>query len=106
MKMKNYLTASLTILAALLLAGGALAILNDGAAFAEIMAYAPLSWWTVDSGGGRISGTGYLLNGTAGQPDAGTLTGGNYTLAGGYWAGAAAVQPSPGSLLYLPLLRR
>jgi len=47
-----------------------------------------LSWWTVDGGGGTSRGNGYTLNGTLGQPDAGTLTsGGGYTLAGGFWHG-------------------
>ncbi len=64
-----------------------------------------LSWWTVDGGGGAVSGGGYVLTGTAGQPDAGAaLTGGGYTLTGGFWPGAAAA-PS-GYNLYLPLVVR
>jgi hypothetical protein len=45
-----------------------------------------LSWWTVDSGGvtGSTSGS-YTLSGTAGQPDAGSLSSGDYDLAGGFW---------------------
>jgi hypothetical protein len=53
-----------------------------------------LSWWTVDGGGGTSSGNGYTLNGTLGQPDAGTVaSGGGYTLAGGFWHGGVAVFP-------------
>jgi len=48
-----------------------------------------LSWWTVD-GGGQTSSSDerYSLGGTAGQPDAGILEGGGYTLVGGFWGGA------------------
>jgi len=47
-----------------------------------------LSWWTVDGGGAMlITGEGYRLSGTAGQPDAGALEGGGYTLGGGFWRG-------------------
>jgi hypothetical protein len=63
-----------------------------------------LSWWTVDSGGGilNIEG-GYSLSSTIGQPDAGVLTGGAYTLGGGFWTGGklAAVYKT-----YLPLVLR
>jgi len=64
-----------------------------------------LSWSTVDGGGGAFSaGDGYSLGGTAGQPDAGLLTGGGYTLAGGFWGGGAVA----GSVyeVYLPLVLR
>ena len=45
-----------------------------------------LSWFTVDSGGGMWSAGGdYMLGGTVGQPDAGLLSGGEYTLSGGFW---------------------
>jgi len=45
-----------------------------------------LSWHTVDGGGGMWSTGGtYELGGTIGQPDAGALAGGDYTLAGGFW---------------------
>lgn len=50
-----------------------------------------LDWWTVDGGGATFStGGGYSLGGTAGQPDAGVLTGGRgYTLGSGFWKGGA-----------------
>jgi len=45
-----------------------------------------LSWSTVDGGGHTFStGGAYTLGGTAGQPDAGALSGGSYTLSGGFW---------------------
>lgn len=62
-----------------------------------------LSWWTVDGGGDKVTGGGYTLVGTAGQPEAGqALTGGGYTLIGGFWPGAAAA----GYEIYLPLVLR
>ena len=63
-----------------------------GAALAQANGYT-LPWWTVDGGGG------YTLSGTAGQPDAGPLVGGGYTLHGGFWGGiseAAPPGPTPG----------
>jgi len=62
-----------------------------------------LSWWTVDGGGGTASGGPYTLTGTVGQPDAGILTGGDYTLGGGFWgAGAVVVEYK----VYLPVVLR
>jgi hypothetical protein len=46
-----------------------------------------IPWWTVDNGGGTSQGGVYILNGTIGQPDAGSLSGGIYTLKGGFWSG-------------------
>jgi len=69
-------------------------------AVARIAGY-DLIWWTADGGGGNSAGNGYSLNGTIGQPDAGTLSGGNYRLEGGFWGragGAVAFQR-----VYLPL---
>ena len=78
-----------------------LALFVSGAALAA--GSYTLSWWTVDSGGGSSSGSGYTLSGTLGQPDAGTLSsGGGYTLAGGFWHGGAA--DSAEMKVYLPLV--
>ena len=74
-------------------------------AFAQTGDGYDLTWSTVDGGGYTFStGSGYSLGGTAGQPDAGVLTGGGYTLAGGFWRGGAAA----GSVyeVYLPLVMR
>ena len=61
-----------------------------------------LTWSTVDGGGATWSeGGGYALGGTVGQPDAGVLSGGGYTLAGGFWPGGAAQYR-----IYLPLVLR
>jgi hypothetical protein len=71
-----------------------------------------LSWWTVDGGGGTLTGGGYTLSGTVGQPDAApTLRGGGYTLRGGFWGDVGGTDdqpprpPGPDDVtLYLPLV--
>jgi hypothetical protein len=61
-----------------------------------------LPWWTVDSGGVTFNQVGtYVLGGTSGQPDAGLLQAGAYSLSGGFWGGAAVSYP-----VYLPLVVR
>ena len=63
--------------------------------------------WTVDGGGGQSTGGGYTLNGTLGQPDAGTLSGNAYTLQGGFWGSPGDGTPSPDEYdIYLPLVIR
>jgi uncharacterized membrane protein len=59
-----------------------------------------LPWWTVDAGGGVVSGGVYRLAGTSGQAEAGRASGGAYELTGGYWAA------SPANAIYLPLVLR
>ena len=65
-----------------------------------------LAWVTID-GGGAVStdGTQYSLSGTIGQPDAGSMLSGAYTLTGGFWGGATG-SGAPASLVYLPLIRK
>ncbi len=64
-----------------------------------------LSWSSVDGGGYTFSSGGaYTLGGTIGQPDAGLLSGGSYTLGGGFWGGGAAA--GGGYEIYLPLVLR
>ncbi len=69
-----------------------------GIALGDSLGYT-LNWWTV---GGTISSTGgdYAIVGTVGQPDAGTMSGGDYTLAGGFWLDAAVQDNN----IYLPLM--
>ncbi|HEV8525829.1 MAG TPA: hypothetical protein VGQ71_15145 [Terriglobales bacterium] len=50
-----------------------------------------LGWFTIDGGGGTSGGGVYSVSGTIGQPDAGAMSGGSYTLTGGFW-----VDPGPG----------
>jgi hypothetical protein len=54
-----------------------------------------IDWSTVDAGGGTSTGGVYSISGTIGQPDASPqgMTGGNYSLAGGFWALYAVQTP-------------
>jgi len=57
-----------------------------------------IDWSTIDGGGGTSTGVTYQVVGTIGQPDAGQMSGGNYSLSGGFWGIIAAVQ-TPGAPL-------
>jgi hypothetical protein len=61
-----------------------------------------INWYKIAGGGGTSSGGQYTLNGTIGQPEAsGALTGGNYSLTGGFWALIAVVQTPGAPTLYI-----
>ena len=76
-----------------------------GVAFADASGGYDLIWSTVDGGGETFStGGGYSLGCTIGHPDAGLLTGGEYSLGGGFWGGGATVGAIHG--VYLPLVQR
>ncbi len=52
-----------------------------------------IDWHTIDGGGGTSTGSVYSVSGTIGQPDAGsTMTNGQYSVTGGFWALPTAVQ--------------
>jgi hypothetical protein len=52
-----------------------------------------IDWFTIDGGGGTSTGSVYSVSGTIGQPDAGpTMSGGNYSMDGGFWALPTAIQ--------------
>ena len=90
----------ITILILLLLLVGA-----AGVAYAQSGGGYNLEWNTVDGGGATFAtGGNYNLGGSVGQPDAGTLAGGNYILAGGFWHGGTVV--SIQHMIYLPLVLR
>ena len=71
------------------------------------LAFAPIAfsqsysidWFTIDGGGGTSTGGVYSVSGTIGQPDAGTMSGGPYTLQGGFWGVAVAIQTEGAPLL-------
>ena len=45
-----------------------------------------IQWFSIDNGGVmESSGGSYTLRGTIGQPDAGVISGGDFTLQGGFW---------------------
>ena len=61
-----------------------------------------IDWYTIDGGGGTSTGGTYQVSGTIGQPDAsGAMTGGNYSLTGGFWSLIAAVQTGGAPTLYI-----
>lgn len=64
-----------------------------------------LSWYSVDGGASFSSGGSYSLGGTIGQPDAGALIGGNYTLGGGFWGGGQ-LHSALVYAVYLPTMLR
>ena len=65
-----------------------------------------LTWWTVDGGGVTFAtGGDYGLGSTIGQPEAGVLSGGDFTLYGGFWFGEGAATPVEYHI-YLPLTLR
>jgi hypothetical protein len=84
--------------------GIAIALL--GVAGVSAVASYSLDWWTVDGGGtSSSSGSSFSLGGTIGQPDAGTSSGGTFTLEGGFWDGNS----SPSTVnypIFLPLVMR
>jgi hypothetical protein len=56
-----------------------------------------IDWFKIAGGGGTSTGGTYQVSGTLGQPDAGSaMSGGNYSLTGGFWSLIAAVQ-TPGA---------
>src|SRR5450759_1056845 len=80
--MKNCIRTSCVIIAGWLLALPTLHAQN----FA-------LDWFTIAGGGGTSTGGVYSVSGTIGQPDAsGAMTGGNYSLTGGFWSLISVVQ--------------
>jgi hypothetical protein len=53
-----------------------------------------IDWYKVAGGGGTSTNGQYSLSGTIGQPDAsGAMTGGNYSVTGGFWALYAVQTP-------------
>jgi hypothetical protein len=81
------LSAKALCLTALLLLGPATAM--------QAQSY-EISWYKIAGGGGTSTNGSYSLSGTIGQVDAGTMSGGGYTLAGGFWGIFSTVQV-PGS---------
>jgi len=61
-----------------------------------------ISSHVIAGGGGTSSSGSYALSGTIGQHEAGKMSGGNFTLVGGFWACPASPSepkcPTPGDL--------
>jgi len=52
-----------------------------------------IDWYKISGGGGTSTGGTYQVSGTIGQPDAGmAMSGGNYSLTGGFWSLISVVQ--------------
>jgi hypothetical protein len=61
-----------------------------------------IDWYKIAGGGGTSTGATYSVSGTIGQPDAsGAMSGGNYSLTGGFWAMYQVVQTPGAPTLYL-----
>jgi hypothetical protein len=63
-----------------------------------------IDWYKIAGGGGTSAGTGggvvYSISGTIGQPDAGgAMTGGNYSLTGGFWSIISVVRTANAPVL-------
>jgi hypothetical protein len=82
--MKKKLKRTITALLFTALLGGLTA--------AQAQSYS-IDWYKIAGGGGTSTGATYQVSGTIGQPDAGgALTGGNYSLTGGFWSLISVVQ--------------
>jgi hypothetical protein len=56
-----------------------------------------IDWYKIAGGGGTSTGGVYSVTGTLGQPDAsGAISGGNYSLTGGFWS-LISVVPTAGA---------
>ncbi len=66
-----------------------------------------ITWYTIDAGGTQTAAGGTLtLTGTAGQPDAGRMNSGAYTVWAGFWGGTLPSNALPSTLLDLPAIFR
>lgn len=91
----------LALLSLVVLLAGVWAI---GLASDDLAESLTIAWWTVDGGGGASTGGPNSLIGTAGQPDAGRASGGDYALVSGFWA-AVGLERGP-TTLYMPMVTR
>jgi len=66
-----------------------------GVAWAMFSASYAINWDVIAGGGGHASSGGYAVDGSVGQPAVGPLSGGSYTLVGGFWPGIGAETPTP-----------
>jgi hypothetical protein len=61
-----------------------------------------VDWFKIAGGGGTSTGGVYSVAGTIGQPDAsGAMSGGNFSLTGGFWSLIAAVQTAGAPQLFI-----
>ena len=67
------------------------AVLLTGAVTTRAQSYS-IDWYKIAGGGGTSSNGTYVVSGTIGQADAGSMSGGNYSLTGGFWSLISLVQ--------------
>jgi hypothetical protein len=73
------------------------AVLIPSASFAQ---QSTIDWHKIAGGGGQSAGGPFQVSGTIGQPDAGaTITGGNYSVTGGFWSLVSVVQSAGAPML-------
>ena len=59
-----------------------------------------INWYKIAGGGGTSTGSVFSVSGTIGQPDAsGAMTGGGYSLTGGFWSLINVVQTAGAPVL-------
>ena len=64
-----------------------------GATAVAVQAQYSIDWYKIAGGGGTSTGGTYQVTGTIGQPDArGAMSGGSYSLTGGFWSLISVVQ--------------
>jgi len=61
-----------------------------------------IDWHTIDGGSGTSTGGVYSVSGTIGQPDAGAMSGGNFSVTGGFWSLFAVQMPGAPTLTIVP----
>jgi hypothetical protein len=61
-----------------------------------------ISWWKVAGGGGTSTGSLYTVSATIGQHEAGAMSGGPFSLTGGFWAAVAVQTPGAPTLSITP----
>jgi hypothetical protein len=72
---------------------GASLVLGCWCLVLSALAQYAIPWHTIDGGGGTSTGGVYSVSGTIGQPDAGvTMTNGQYSVTGGFWALPTVIQ--------------
>jgi hypothetical protein len=68
-----------------------------------VQAQTNVSWFKIASGGGTSTGSVYSVSGTIGQADAGgPMTGGEFSLTGGFWSLYAVQTPGAPKLTITP----
>ena len=79
----------------------ALCILASAASLPALAQSYSIGWYKIAGGGGTSTNGQYSVSGTIGQPDAsGTMSGGNFSVTGGFWSLISVVQTTGAPTLY------